>query len=1163
MKNLNLAPRATKFALNAVASILALTVATAAHAQSGEAAAPFKIVTETQTTRTVDSDLANAGISVRLDGIAVQPLLNAVVDTGTTRLAAIGEPVTFRTYTNYASFIKRGEIRLFRGGESQDAVPFKILPLDAAGEALFTPAEGDPQAMFYVLRVYGDKDLFDETRPGELTLANSKSAKAEPADPQDPFGRDNSASRNIQIRGASVTVTGKDVTSKSDVRVMGQAVPVSEAGEFLAQQILPFGKQDVEINVAGAKPIRFNRTVDVPKNEWFHVAIGDLTLGKNNSSGPAAIVTGNDQEFDKLYLNTRGAFYAKGKFGGRTRVTASLDTGETSFRNIFSNLNDKDPSQLLRRLDSSLYYPSYGDDSSTVEDAPTQGRFYLRVDRDDSKIVIGNYVLDVNGTDLAQLDRGLYGALGDYVSTKSTSFGERKSRLTAFASDPGTAPAREEFRGTGGSVYFLQRQDLSIGSERLRVEIRDKDSGLVVESRDLQPQEDYDVDYIQGRILLTRPLSSTASDGQVVRTGNRPGNLAVLVVRYEYTPTISDIGGYTFGGRATQWLGEVVRFGGTAQREATGSADQTLLGADILIRQSATTYLKGEVARTDGPAFGQANSNDGGLNFLSVANPGIAKQNATSWRVEGALDFADLLGTVTAGTDQGRSSFYYEHQDAGFSGIGRLSADGVNRWGGKIALPLSAATSITADYDEVRAQTRGDSRSLDLGVIQSFGNVKATLGVRHEAYQASNFLTNIVETGKRTDLALQLGYDAPKGWGLFGFAQTTLKNDAGRQSNDRVGIGARYEVSERMSFNGEISEGGGGFGATVGLTRRIGDNSETYFNYALTTDRADSGFEAQSLLTRSNFGTLTVGGKTRFGSSLSVHGEERLGLATNTREMLHSYGFEFTPGDRWSFAGTFENGSITDNQSGSFDRTAFTGSLGFSGDGVRWATAIEGRFEKGLNRNQTTWLLRNSFGYDANPSFRVLGRLNLALSDADNSSIVDASFVEGVAGVAYRPVTNDRFNALFKYTYFRDTATIGQITAGGTTAAPKQRSQILSADFTFDLNKWVSVGAKYGYRFGEIALTRDSNDYASSKAHLGIVRADFHVVKQWDALVEFRYLGTPTAGDSRTGALAGVYRHIGDHAKIGVGYSFSDFSDDLTNLDYKSDGPFLNIIGKF
>jgi hypothetical protein len=51
--------------------------------------------------------------------------------------------------------------------------------------------------------------------------------------------------------------------------------------------------------------------------------------------------------------------------------------------------------------------------------------------------------------------------------------------LDGFAAEPGTVPSREEFRGTGGSLYYLRRQDLLTGSERVRIEIRDKDSGLV------------------------------------------------------------------------------------------------------------------------------------------------------------------------------------------------------------------------------------------------------------------------------------------------------------------------------------------------------------------------------------------------------------------------------------------------------------------------------------------------------------------------------------------------------------------------------------------------------------------------------------------------------------------------------------------------------------
>jgi hypothetical protein len=34
------------------------------------------------------------------------------------------------------------------------------------------------------------------------------------------------------------------------------------------------------------------------------------------------------------------------------------------------------------------------------------------------------------------------------------------------------------------------------------------------------------------------------------------------------------------------------------------------------------------------------------------------------------------------------------------------------------------------------------------------------------------------------------------------------------------------------------------------------------------------------------------------------------------------------------------------------------------------------------------------------------------------------------------------------------------------------------------------------------------------------------------------------------------------HLKIGVGYNFTDFSDDLTDLDYQNNGWFVNFVGK-
>ncbi len=52
------------------------------------------------------------------------------------------------------------------------------------------------------------------------------------------------------------------------------------------------------------------------------------------------------------------------------------------------------------------------------------------------------------------------------------------------------------------------------------------------------------------------------------------------------------------------------------------------------------------------------------------------------------------------------------------------------------------------------------------------------------------------------------------------------------------------------------------------------------------------------------------------------------------------------------------------------------------------------------------------------------------------------------------------------------------------------------------------------------------------------------------------------AQDKRAGSLLGLYRHIGENLKVGVGYNFTNFSDDLTDLSFSSQGVFVNFVGK-
>ena len=60
---------------------------------------------------------------------------------------------------------------------------------------------------------------------------------------------------------------------------------------------------------------------------------------------------------------------------------------------------------------------------------------------------------------------------------------------------------------------------------------------------------------------------------------------------------------------------------------------------------------------------------------------------------------------------------------------------------------------------------------------------------------------------------------------------------------------------------------------------------------------------------------------------------------------------------------------------------------------------------------------------------------------------------------------------------------------------------------------------------------------------------------------QLRMLDLPDISQRRGGALVGIYRYIGKNLKVGGGYNFTDFSDELTDLKYNHRGIFVNLIG--
>ncbi|WP_050477147.1 OmpA family protein [Herbaspirillum rhizosphaerae] len=1238
--------------------------------------------------RCVDVALEKADIQIKFDPLNVSPALNVWAVSGT---AVRGREIYFGSYTNYAWWLRRAELRVFVKGQNAQEAPLAVVPFNVGDPVEWTAPDNAPSDLMYLVRVYDAGDRFDETLLKPLHLLD----RADPLfDAQhlvreklSGWGESSLHLKNIEARGGAVTISGDKIKPDETVTAMGMHVPVDDKGKFVLRQILPPGPHQVEVAVknAAGEGASFRRKLSIADKDWFYFAVADITMGRDRTTGPAQLVTTDTSHYNnETWVDGRGAFYLKGKVKGDYLLTASADTREQPLRDLFSNFQTKDPNYLLRRIDPDRYYPVYGDDSTIVDDAPTQGKFFVKIEKDSSYAMWGNFQTAWTGTELTQYSRGLYGANVLWNDKETTTYGEKRTTVNAFVADPGTLQSREEFRGTGGSLYYLHHLDATEGSERLWIEVRDKDSGLAIQRTPLTPAQDYEIDYLQGRVTLRAPLPSVSDGSTLVQTATANGNPVYLIATYEYVPGLTEVSSSAIGLRASHWFNDNLRVGTSLYRQGESGRDQNLKGIDATLRYKPGTWLKAEVARSSGLGTTALTSQTGGYDFAQSL---MSSQTANAERLDAAVDLADVSDM------QGRLSAYWQQRGAGFSGPGLATPGGeaTRQQGFSGTVPVTDKTELSAKVDNRDAASQGanaaeaavrhkidaewgisagirrdqrsttnangvifnaspllsqngtrsdvivrvDYRPLEDGEQEKLaamlaaqasqpvfvatpvavrassaanngnanlnGNVGANtnnaangtlpLSGGVQTGPASNLLPSgnigTTETRATADATSAAGVAAArvpglkyKPWDSYGFVQGTVARSGDRGENDRAGIGGSWQATNRLRLGAEGSAGSGGVGGRLSGDYQVDDRSTVYLTYTMETESNDNNYAGRQ-------GTLAAGTHYRYSDQVGMFGETRWSSGAGPKSLTHAFGVDFSPEKRWTFGAKYETGTLSDPVSGDLKRDAIGLSAAYKDDRLKYSSALEFRNDKtstlgtaagtclttDINGNcagaagdnsRRTWLLKNSAQYQWTPAWRLLGKFNLSRSSNSQGAFYDGDYTETVLGAAYRPVDNDRWNTLFKYTYFYNLPSPGQVdSVSGGALDYSQKSHVLNVDTTYDLVKWLSVGVKYGMRLGQLRASKTEGDWFSSRADLWVLRADLHLVKEWDALLEARRLRVKEAGDARSGYLVGVYRHVADHVKIGVGYNFTNFSDDLTDMSYRSKGWFVNALATF
>ncbi|MDH3640521.1 MAG: OmpA family protein, partial [Gammaproteobacteria bacterium] len=1060
-------------------------------------------------------------------------------------------PVAFPFYSNYAAFQERLELSVYREHDRDRIAPLAVLTANPQhlGEFTWTPPKtvypGD--VLVAVVRAYNAMGEFDETAEQTFELVDLEELTTRDRERWDShaavFGRSDLSIQRMPVHASRVRVHGDLRGDHPGLLINGQFIPADDDNQFAVEYLLPAGHHgfDVVVRQQTGSVVERRLETEVTGKYIFVAGLADVTAAQNNVSGSIEPLSADDRYEEDFLVDGRLALFLKGKIKGKYLVTAQVDTLEGEIDELFSDIFDKDPDALFRRLDPDRYYPVYGDDSSTVSDVDTLGRMYVRVDWDQSQLLWGNYHTGVTGTEFTQYNRSLYGAKAEYNSRAATSLGESKTHGKLFASEAQTAFGHSEFVGTGGSLYYLPHTDIVPGSEKVAIEIRDRDSARTIETLALYRGQDYEIDELQGRIILARPLAQIQARAQsIVREAHLDGDRSLLLVDYEYLPDGFDANHLTAGARGKQWLGEHVAVGGTYVKEGRGMEDYQLGGADVTLQKGRGTYLKAEYAMSEASQADAFVSDNGGLTFAQNATTSDLDRDGEAIGIEARINLKELGLTA----NNWSAGAWWRDAEEGFSVARRDSGEAMTEYGFDVAGRLTDRLGLVARASTVeRGVDREDERFSILLDYQVGRKDRLAAEVRH--VREMNALNP--ESINATLGALEYSHVFTDTFEVFGSVQATLDDDGGQYANnDLLAMGTRARISSKATLEGELSSGDRGEAATLGLDYALSSNHTLYGSFTHSTDSTESAGAGDR---------LTLGNRWYVSNQTTLFTESQFIESDHGDGIAHVFGIDLAPRPGWSVGLSLQSGELN-GQAGLVDRDAATASVGYRDELWQWRSALEYRKDDGVEQ-RTQWLTSNRFDYKFSDSLRLLGKFNYSKTDDNLQTAADAQFTEAGIGLAVRPTGNDRLNLLAKYTYLYDLRSFGQVEAG-----TDQRSHIATMEGIYRLSSRWKLGAKIGRRQSQLRADRSSGEWFDSTVDFGALRSRYHLIAKWDALAEYRMLAVKEDDSKRSGFLIGIDRHLGDHMKLGVGYNFTDFSDDLSVLDYEQRGWFVNILGK-
>ncbi|MBI3899681.1 MAG: DUF11 domain-containing protein [Gammaproteobacteria bacterium] len=437
----------------------------------------------------------------------------------------------------------------------------------------------------------------------------------------------------------------------------------------------------------------------------------------------------------------RAALFLKGKIKGDYLLTLGFDSDKSTRERLFRDIQ---PDQ---------FYPVYGDASVKGFDAQSSQRLYVRVDKNKSWLLYGDFTTSETdpARNLAAYNRSLTGVREHYESNGVT--------VNAFASEDSVRQVVEEIPANGTSgPYALANTNLIVNSEKVEIITRDRNQpALVINSVPQTRFTDYELESFSGSLLFRAPVASVDA------------NLNPNFIRVTYEV---DQGGDAF------WIGGVdakikvtdnVGVGAVAIQDRNPQDPSTVRGVNATVKNGDTTFIA-EVAQSDKLSVGTGNAE----------------------RIDVKHEDGDLQARAYAG-----------RSDANFDNSSSTLTKGRSEAGAKASYKIDERTRLVGEAIHTGDVTTGGERDgQSVGVERSFDNsIKVEAGVRHARETLTPAQpTSGVTPNETTSVRAKIGAPVPgvANASVYGEAEQAIDN------SDRklVAVGGEYRFSDKGRLYG-------------------------------------------------------------------------------------------------------------------------------------------------------------------------------------------------------------------------------------------------------------------------------------------------------------------------------------------------------------------------